>query len=429
MQAMAKSYGVFEFQSRFTAMAPVPPSPVPTSPAPVYNWVFITLSAAALVSVTFGVRQIFGLFLLPISTDIGSGLQVFSLAIAVQNLIWGASSPFFGAIADKYGSWRVAAAGVLIYAAGLLSMVVMVNEAGLFFGQMLIGLGLGSAGISIAIGAVARAAPPEKRSLAMGLVTSFGSFGQFALVPVAQILMSDYGWQFALVILSGLVASMMAITLGMRVPAGSAPPPEGAPQTARNALLQATTSRDYILLTSGFFVCGLQLVFITTHLPTYLQDTGITADIASWSLALIGLFNIVGAFVCGWLGGVVSKKKALATVYLLRAIVIIAFITLPPSPTMALAFGAAMGLLWLGTIPLTSGLVLAFFGPRYLSMLYGLVFFSHQIGSFVGAWLGGIWYDVFGNYEAMWWLNAAAGLLAFTINWAIREPAPGAVLA
>ena len=391
---------------------------------PKYHWVIIMLSGAALVSVTFGVRQVFGLFLVPISIEIGSGLQMFSLAIAVQNLIWGLSSPFFGALADKYGAWRVAAFGTLVYAVGLLCMAFMVNETGVFLGQILIGMGLGSAGISIAVGAVARAAPPEKRSLAMGLVTSFGSFGQFALVPIAQILMAQNGWQFAIVILSAIIASMVAFSLGMRAPAESARPLEGIVQTASSALREATSSRDYILLTIGFFVCGLQLVFITTHLPTYLSDSGLSGDTASWSLALIGLFNIIGAFVCGWLGGIVSKKKILATVYLLRGLIIVVFISLPPSPALALLFGAAMGLLWLGTIPLTSGLIVTFFGPRHLSMLYGLVFLSHQLGSFVGAWLGGIWYDWYGNYEVMWWLNAGAGLFAFAINWAIREPKP-----
>ncbi len=396
--------------------------------SPQYRWVLIMLSGAALVSITLGIRQVFGLFLIPISTELNSGVQIFSLAIAVQNLVWGASSPLFGAVADKYGAWRVAAFGLLVFAAGLLSMAMVVNEAGIFLGQILIGIGIGSAGISIAVGAVARAAPPAKRSLAMGLVTSFGSFGQFALVPVTQIFMTEHGWQFALVMLSALSASMIAVSLGLRTPAGRASPPvEGAVLTTGAALRQATSSRDYILLTVGFFVCGLQLVFITTHLPTYLRDAGLSAEIAGWSLSLIGLFNIVGAFICGWLGGVMSKKKALASVYLLRGLVIVAFITVPASPFMALFFGAAMGLLWLGTIPLTSGLIVTFFGPRHLSMLYGLVFFSHQIGSFVGAWLGGVWYDMFGNYEAMWWLNAAAGLFAFIVNWAIREPHPDAV--
>ena len=386
------------------------------------RWLVIMLAGATLVSATLGVRQVFGLFLQPISMELGAGFQLFSLAIAIQNLVWGLSSPVFGAAADRYGPWRVAAMGALLYGGGLFLMASFVTDAGIFIGQILIGLGLGSAGISIAIGAVARAAPPEKRSLAMGLVTSFGSFGQFALVPVTQILMVQGGWQFALLMLSVIMASMVAVAMGLRTPAGSARPIEGPILTIGATLQQAVSSRDYILLTVGFFVCGLQLVFITTHLPTYLHDAGLSPDISSWALALIGLFNIIGAFVCGWLGGVVSKKKSLATVYLLRGITITAFILIPPTPVTALLFGACMGLLWLGTIPLTSGLIVVFFGPRYLSMLYGLVFLSHQIGSFVGAWLGGIWYDWFGNYEAMWWLNAAAGLFAFAVNWAIREP-------
>ena len=386
------------------------------------RWLVIMLAGATLVSATLGIRQVFGLFLQPISMELGAGFQLFSLAIAIQNLVWGLSSPVFGAAADRYGPWRVAAIGALLYGGGLFLMASFVTDAGIFIGQILIGLGLGSAGISIAIGAVARAAPPEKRSLAMGLITSFGSFGQFALVPVTQILMVQGGWQFALLMLSVIMASMVAVAMGLRTPAGSALPIEGPILTIGATLRQAVSSRDYILLTVGFFVCGLQLVFITTHLPTYLHDAGLSPDISSWALALIGLFNIIGAFICGWLGGVVSKKKSLATVYLLRGIIIAAFILIPPTPVTALLFGACMGLLWLGTIPLTSGLIVVFFGPRYLSMLYGLVFLSHQIGSFVGAWLGGIWYDWFGNYEAMWWLNAAAGLFAFAVNWAIREP-------
>jgi len=393
------------------------------------RWLVIMLAGATLVSATLGIRQVFGLFLQPISIELGTGFQLFSLAIAVQNLVWGLSSPLFGAAADRYGPWRVAAIGALLYGGGLFLMSSYITEAGIFIGQILIGLGLGSAGISIAIGAVARAAPPEKRSIAMGLVTSFGSFGQFALVPVTQILMVTGGWQFALLMLSVIMASMVAVAMGLRTPAGSARPIEGPDLTIGAALQQAVSSRDYILLTVGFFVCGLQLVFITTHLPTYLHDAGLSPDISSWALALIGLFNIIGAFVCGWLGGVVSKKKSLATVYLLRGITIAAFILIPPTPVTALLFGACMGLLWLGTIPLTSGLIVVFFGPRYLSMLYGLVFLSHQIGSFVGAWLGGIWYDWFGNYEAMWWLNVAAGLFAFVVNWAIREPRPAAAAA
>lgn len=399
-----------------------------TQPTKPISWIVILLAGSAMVTVTLGIRQVFGLFVIPVSSELGGGVQFFSLAIAFQNLMWGLSSPLFGAVADRYGAWRVAATGALLYAAGLLLMALYVTDAGVLIGQIFIGMGLGSAGISIAVGAVARAAPPEKRSLALGLVTSFGSFGQFALVPFTHELMSSYGWQTALVILSVIMASMVAVTLGLRGDGQSdknkASVTDIAKLTAAGALQSAISSRDYILLTSGFFVCGLQLVFITTHLPTYITDAGISIDVAGWALALIGLFNILGAFLCGWLGGITSKKNVLASIYLLRSVAIIAFISTPVTTFSVLAFGAAMGLLWLGTIPLTSGLIVVFFGPKHLSMLYGVVFLSHQIGSFVGAWVGGIWYDAYGNYEAMWWLNIGFGIFAFIVNWLIREPKP-----
>ena len=393
----------------------------PASPPSMFTpWVMVLIAGSCIVTVTLGIRQVFGLFMVPISNELGTGLQTFSLAIAVQNLLWGASSPFFGALADRIGAWKVAALGALIYSAGLLFTALMVTETGIFLGQMLIGIGMGSAGISIALGAVARAVPPGKRSLAFGMVTSFGSFGQFALLPITQLLIGGYGWQMTLILLSVLMGAMMAVALGMRSDKpGSAS--DVAAVTTGEALQLAVRSRDYLLLTTGFFVCGLQLVFITTHLPVYLEDHAISGNIASWSLALVGLFNILGAFICGWLGGRSSKRKTLASVYLLRALVIAAFVITPPSATSALMFGAAMGLLWLGTIPLTSGLIVVFFGPKHLSMLYGIVFLSHQLGSFVGAWLGGYLYDLTTSYELMWWLNAAAGLFAFGINWLIRE--------
>jgi predicted MFS family arabinose efflux permease len=383
-------------------------------------WLRVLVVGAALVTVTFGIRQVFGLFVLPISNALGSGVQLVALAIAIQNLVWGFSSPFFGALADRIGAWKVAMLGAGIYTAGLLASALIVSPSGVFLGQALIGLGLGSAGISIAIGAVGRVVPPGRRSLAFGLVTSFGSFGQFALLPVTQMLMSEHGWQSALLILSFLTAAMMAVALGMRT-APAARSADVADLTTAQALRVAAGSRDYLLLTAGFFVCGLQLVFITTHLPVFLGDRSLDPQVASWALALIGLFNIVGAFVCGWLGGRISKRKALATVYLLRGIVICGFVMMPVTPVSALMFGAAMGLLWLGTIPLTSGLIVVFFGPKHLSMLYGIVFASHQVGSFVGSWLGGVIYDATGSYSFMWWLNVAAALFAFAVNWLIRE--------
>ena len=383
-------------------------------------WLRVLIVGAALVTVTFGIRQVFGLFVVPMSMTLDTGVQMIALAIAVQNLIWGFSSPFFGALADRIGAWKVAMIGAAIYTCGLLSSALIVSPGGVFLGQALIGLGLGSAGISIAIGAVGRVVPPERRSIAFGLVTSFGSFGQFALLPVTQMLIGDHGWQMALLILSFLTAAMMAMALGMRT-APQARTADVAELSTAEALRVAVRSRDYILLTAGFFVCGLQLVFITTHLPVFLFDNGVDASIASWALALIGLFNIVGAFVCGWLGGKLSKRKTLATVYLLRGVIMCGFFLLPVTPVSALVFGAMMGLLWLGTIPLTSGLIVTFFGPKHLSMLYGIAFASHQVGSFVGSWLGGIVYDMTASYSIMWWLNVGAALFAFTVNWIIRE--------
>ena len=385
------------------------------------RWLKVLVAGAALATVTFGIRQVFGLFVVPISTTLGSGVQTIALAIAVQNLIWGFSSPLFGALADRIGAWKVAMLGAAIYTGGLLATAFIVSPGGMFLGQALIGLGLGSAGISIALGAVGRVVPPERRSVAFGLVTSFGSFGQFALLPVTQMMIGAHGWQMALVILSFLTAAMMAMALGMRTAPQASTAEVAVELSAADALKVAAQSRDYLLLTAGFFVCGLQLVFITTHLPVFLFDNGIDAGIASWSLALVGLFNIIGAFVCGWLGGKVSKRKTLATVYLLRGIIMCSFFLLPVTPASALIFGAAMGLLWLGTIPLTSGLIVTFFGPKHLSMLYGIAFASHQLGSFVGSWLGGVLYDLTASYTIMWWLNIGAALFAFAVNWIIRE--------
>ena len=386
-------------------------------------WAVLLMAAAFLVVVTLGIRQSFGLFLLPITEALGSGREVFSLALAFQNLLWGLSSPFAGALADKFGAGRIAAVGTVLYSGGLIVMALFVSPNGLMMGHMLIGLGLGSAGVSIALGAVARAVAPEKRSLALGLVTSIGSFGQFAILPITQIFIDGYGWQVSLLLLSGLSASMLAscLLLARDERTREVSSANLAHMTARGMLKKATTNSDYLYLTIGFFVCGIQVVFIATHLPTYLQDSGISADIASWALGLVGLFNIVGSLAAGWLGSFISKKKLLAWLYFLRSLIILGFLVLPPSPATALIFGSAMGLLWLGTIPLTSGLIVVFFGPAFLSMLYGVAFFSHQIGSFFGAWLGGWIYDRFGSYDMMWWIIIGSGLFAFVINLLIDE--------
>jgi MFS family permease len=381
------------------------------------------MAAAFLVMVTLGIRQSFGLFLLPVTEALGTGREVFSLALALQNLLWGIASPFAGALADKFGAGRVAAIGTLFYAGGLVVMASFVSPSGLMMGQLMIGIGLGSAGVSIALGAVARAVAPEKRSLALGMVTSIGSFGQFAVLPVTQIFINGYGWQVSLLLLSGLSASMLASCLLMArdEKVREVRTADIANITMNGMLKTALSSTDYLLLTVGFFVCGIQVVFIATHLPTYLQDAGIGPEIASWALGLVGLFNIIGSLLAGWLGSFVSKAKLLAWLYLMRSVIIIGFLILPPSPMTALLFGAAMGLLWLGTIPLTSGLIVVFFGPAFLSMLYGVTFFSHQIGSFLGAWLGGWIYDNLGSYDLMWWIIIGSGVFAFIINLMIDE--------
>ena len=376
-------------------------------------WTLLLMAAAFLVMVTLGIRQSFGLFLLPVTEALGTGREVFSLALALQNLLWGIASPFAGALADKFGAGRVAAIGTLFYAGGLVVMASFVSPSGLMMGQLMIGIGLGSAGVSIALGAVARAVAPEKRSLALGMVTSIGSFGQFAVLPVTQIFIDGYGWQVSLLLLSGLSASMLASCLLMArdEKVREVRTADIANITMNGMLKTALSSTDYLLLTVGFFVCGIQVVFIATHLPTYLQDAGIGPEIASWALGLVGLFNIIGSLLAGWLGSFVSKAKLLAWLYLMRSVIIIGFLILPPSPMTALLFGAAMGLLWLGTIPLTSGLIVVFFGPAFLSMLYGVTFFSHQIGSFLGAWLGGWIYDNLGSYDLMWWITIGSAFL------------------
>ena len=386
-------------------------------------WTLLLMAAAFLVMVTLGIRQSFGLFLLPVTEALGTGREVFSLALALQNLLWGIASPFAGALADKFGAGRVAAIGTLLYAGGLVVMASFVSPSGLMMGQLMIGIGLGSAGVSIALGAVARAVAPEKRSLALGMVTSIGSFGQFAVLPVTQIFIDGYGWQVSLLLLSGLSASMLASCLLMArdEKVREVRTADIANITMNGMLKTALSSTDYLLLTVGFFVCGIQVVFIATHLPTYLQDAGIGPEIASWALGLVGLFNIIGSLLAGWLGSFVSKAKLLAWLYLMRSVIIIGFLILPPSPMTALLFGAAMGLLWLGTIPLTSGLIVVFFGPAFLSMLYGVTFFSHQIGSFLGAWLGGWIYDNLGSYDLMWWIIIGSGVFAFIINLMIDE--------
>jgi predicted MFS family arabinose efflux permease len=369
--------------------------------------------------VTMGLRAGFGLFLAPISADLGMGREIFGLAVAVQNLVWGAASPFFGGLADKYGAVRVSILGTVLYIAGLVWMAFTSGPFEVIAGNLLVGLALGAAGLSTVIGSVSRMVPAEKRSIVLGILTAGGSIGQFALVPVTQIFIDGLGWSGAFIGLAVIAGTMFPLIWGVREAPKAAATSRG--QTIGAALKEALTHRGFWLLTVGFFVCGFHVVFVATHLPAYLGDKGMPSWLGATTLMLVGLFNIIGSYSAGVLGGRFQKKNVLTILYLLRSLVFLLFILLPLSNFTVLAFGALLGLLWLSTVPLTSGLIGTVFGPAYMSMLYGVVFFSHQIGSFFGAWLGGKLYDMFGSYDAMWWISVALGLGAAALHWPIAE--------
>jgi predicted MFS family arabinose efflux permease len=374
---------------------------------------------AFIVLLSFGIRSGFGLFLQPISLDLGWGREVFALALAIQNLLWGLSQPFVGALADKWGTARTVVGGGLLYALGVYLMSTTTSPAELYFSAgVLIGLGLSGTGFGVVLAAVARSVPPERRSVALGITTAVGSLGQFLLPPIGQALLSAYGWQSALALLAFGSIAMVLAAGGLR---GRVQTSGHGHQTIRQALVEAGAHSGYLYLTAGFFVCGWHVAFIAVHLPAYLADGGLSTEVAAWCLALVGLFNVIGSYAAGVLGGRLSKKYCLSFLYAARAVLILAFIMLPLSPASALVFSAIMGLLWLSTVPLTSGLVAQIFGPRYMATLFGIVFLSHQVGSFLGVWLGGYLYDVYGSYDLIWWLSVALGLLAALLHWPIDE--------
>ncbi len=380
----------------------------------------VLVCGSLIIALGMGIRYAFGLFLQPISTDLQWTRETFALAIALQNLVWGATQPFAGMLADKYGAGRVAAGGALLYVLGLAAMahpvspLVFVLSTGL-----LVGTGLSGVTFSVIAGVLGRAFPPEKRSMVLGISTAAGSFGQFALLPLAQWLLSHLGWAGALMALGGVGLAM--IPLAVAIVERAAPHAHAQRQSAGEAMREALGHRGYVLLTLGFFVCGFQIVFIGVHLPAYLADRGLPPDVAVTALALIGLFNIVGTLTSGWLGNRMSKPRILSFIYFSRAAVIALFVFLPLSTMSVYLFAVALGLLWLATVPPTNGIVAQVFGVRYLAMLSGFTFFSHQIGSFFGAWLGGVAYDVTGSYDSIWYLAIALGVIAGLINLPIDE--------
>lgn len=377
----------------------------------------------AIAALTFGPRSAMGFFQLPMLAEKGWDRSTFGLAMAIQNLAWGVGVPFFGAIADRFGTWRVLALSGVFYAAGLVTMAYASAPLWLHVGGgLLVGLAIASGSFGIVLAAFARNVPAERRNLVFGIGTAAGSAGMFLFAPLGQGLIETVGWQQALVWMAAmmLVIPFLAIPLAGNAKNGAAARAE-MEQSIGEALREAFGHRSYLLLTAGFFVCGFQVAFITAHFPAYIRDIGIDARYAVIALALIGFFNIIGSLAAGVIGQRHSKPYFLTLIYLGRSIAVTAFLLAPQSPTSVIAFAVVMGLLWLSTVPPTNALVAIMFGTRHLGLLGGIVFFSHQIGSFLGVWLGGYLYDLHGSYDGVWWLGVALGLFAAVVNFPIDE--------
>lgn len=384
--------------------------------------VVILICATLILMLSFGARQTYGLFLAPITESFGWGVGVFSFAMALQTLIWGLSQPFWGNIADRFGAGRVVGVGLLLYAGGLWTMSISTTELGITLSTgFLTGLGMSATSFPILLAVVGRAVREERRSLFLGIASAGGSSGQVLMVPLAQHFISGQGYAVALAILAVSMVVIVPMAAMISGKPGRAPGDTSATQNTSEAIREASKHKGYILLTTGFFVCGFQTMFIGAHLPLYVKEAGIDAATAAWALASIGLFNIFGCFVWGALGGKFSKKYLLAILYMARSAGITAFILFPITPTSTLLFASFMGLTWLGTVPLTSGLVAQIFGTQFMGMLYGFVFLGHQIGAFLGIWLGGELKDMTGSYDVVWWSAVVLGFVAALLHWPIDE--------
>ncbi len=379
-------------------------------------------------AIGFGPRAALGLFLTPMSLAHGWSREVFSLALAIQVIVWGAAQPFVGAVADRFGTLRVLAAGAVLYCIGLSLMAYAQTPAMLDLSAgVLAGLGIAGTSFTLVIAAFSKLMPPEMRSVAFGAGTAAGSFGQFLFSPLAVGFLEWFGWQHALIVFGFITLTMIPLAFAIRTPPMDmdAKGPAADRQPLRHALVEAFGHRSYVLLVIGFFTCGFQLLFITVHLPAYLVDRGLSVDAGAWTLGVIGLFNIVGSFTAGWLGNRMPKRYLLSIIYTLRSLAVVVFITLPVTTASSLIFGAVMGLLWLSTVPPTSSLVAIMFGTRWMAMLFGFAFFSHQVGGFLGVWLGGVLFATTGSYNVIWWLSVVFGILSAIINLPIVEEPVG----
>jgi predicted MFS family arabinose efflux permease len=368
------------------------------------------------IGLAFGIRQSFGLFIVPVSLDMQWGRETFSLVIAVQALLNGVAAPFAGALADRWGPWRTVMAGGVFYSSGLFLMSQAVSPVGMMLGGgLLAGMGLSACGMPILLSVVGRNAPEHKRSMWLGIVTAGATAGQLAIIPLAQYAIASHGWVTALVVLAigATLVVPLAVCLGL---AGRGRKQEKDVQSLGQALTEARMHSGYVLLTLGFFVCGFQVQFVASHLPAFVEDSGLGKELAATSLVVIAGFNMVGAWLSGLLGGRHRKKYLLAGIYLSRAVLIALFVSLPVTELSVLAFSAVMGFIWLGTVPLTSGLIAQVFGPRYMATLYAIVYLSHQLGNFAGAWVGGRVFDATASYTAVWWMAAALGVVAAVLH-------------
>lgn len=386
-------------------------------------WIVI-ISGALILAIGMGMRQNHGLFIEPMRTDLGWPLSVFALAIAIQNLMWGVAQPFAGALSDKFGAVPVLIGGILLYTLGLVGMAFPGEP--IFFhlsAGVIVGLGVAATGFPVVLGAVARMVSPEKRSTALGIASMGGSFGQFLFAPVSQNLITSYGWSLALIILGAIAA--LGIFLALQMNTKGAPElnePE-SDQTLGEALSEAFLNNSYILLNIGFFVCGFHIAFIVTHLPMFLSLCNISPEVGATALATIGLANMAGTYIAGVLGGKYSMKYLLSLIYFSRSVAILLYVMMPVTVASTIAFSIAMGALWLSTVPLTSGLVGIMFGTKYMGTLFAITLFTHQIGAFFGAWLGGYLFDLTGSYDGAWMASIALGVFSALVHLPIKEVA------